>query len=74
MATSGTTEYCNFFFPFVHTLSMSYRLYVVKYLIINILLRVLTKAITCDILLIVTVFKLSEGVLKWIHGKKEDWQ
>jgi len=43
MATSGTTELCDFDFLLVHIDSVSQSIYVVKYFIINILLRVLTK-------------------------------
>jgi hypothetical protein len=70
---SGAKEDCDFPLFFIHiTVSISHNIYTVKYLIKNILLKVLTNNVICDILFIVIVIELSKGGLKWNFGNKED--
>ena len=70
--TSRAPEYSDFLFFFIHTPNISLIVCVVKYIPKNILLEVLTKAITCDILFIVIVTEL-RSVLRWTREKKRDW-
>lgn len=72
MSTPGATKHPYFFLRLIHIHNISLLICVVKYLAKNILLWVLTKTITCDILFIVRV-ELSEGELRWMGEKKEDF-
>jgi hypothetical protein len=71
VSTPGAMKHPYFFLPLIHTSNISLLICVVKYLIKNILLWVLTKTIACDILFIVRV-ELSEGQQRWMREKKED--
>ena len=51
MPASETMEHPYLFLFFIHNTSISLQVYVVKYFIINILLKVLTRYVICNILL-----------------------